>query len=274
MGEEYLRRRLEEMRRADRRRRATPFFHATPYRLRPGTHLRPRWSRWILEGGYYEEPPQVWFCTSLRAARVVARRIVEGGLWTGSNAGYAGHGERLPPDWEVHGAWIYRVRPTGPVGAAERGLASSTFPVRVLGLADTWGEPWRNRCRLPAALDDAEAARCWVRRGEDPERQAEDEFEEHWRCFRELLHLPRAKLIYRYVLSDWLFDRELRRNLLAIFLRVRDKEEAREGYYALLRRQAEAWQVRLRELRLRHHRRRLPDRRYRRREKHPQPPDD
>jgi hypothetical protein len=92
--------------------------------------------------------------SSLRAARVISRCIVEE-LHDGQG-GFCGTMFGTHPKQEVHGAWVYRVKPTGPIERDWQSHWTTSFPVRVLEISDIFGEPDKNNLTLPAIrnLDD------------------------------------------------------------------------------------------------------------------------
>jgi hypothetical protein len=124
--------------------------HVSPYRLKIGAHIKPRYSDFALQN-------KVWMIASLASARQLAKELVE--QLNRKCIGYGGLGwaqavsRTLPEPGQVKGAWIYRVKPTGPV---ERETSSSvtvrgggpnwtsSFPVRITAIFDTYGEPGKN----------------------------------------------------------------------------------------------------------------------------------
>jgi hypothetical protein len=90
----------------------------------------------------------VWMSSSLRAARRIAQAIVED-LRSGEG-GFCGTMFGKPPPQAIYGAWIYRVKPTGPIRRDGRSHWITSFPVRVLEIADVFAEPEKNNLTLPA----------------------------------------------------------------------------------------------------------------------------
>ncbi len=114
-------------------------FHSSPYRLRVGTHLRPRWSPFQFQHG-------VWLTSSLVSARAVCAEILR--FLREGVPGYCGttYGDEIREiGRHVRGVWIYRVKATGPVERRPRvGGWLSAFPVRIMAVAGKYGEPERN----------------------------------------------------------------------------------------------------------------------------------
>jgi hypothetical protein len=95
--------------------------------------------------------------SSLRGALDVGRELIDD-LKHG-HYGYCGTGprDRLEPQ-EIHGVWVYRVKPTGPIERAGKGVWTTSFPVRVLEIVRELGEPARNKLALPLRRSTQDAA--------------------------------------------------------------------------------------------------------------------
>jgi hypothetical protein len=110
------------------------FFHCSPYEIRPGDSLHPNWS--VLQNKF-----GVWMVTSYALALYLAKRLLK------DISHYAGI-----PEWQnrskLHGIWIYRVKPTGPVEKRPWECISA-FSVRVLEVAGKVGSPEKNNWPHP-----------------------------------------------------------------------------------------------------------------------------
>ncbi len=126
-------------------------YHSSPYRLSVGRSIRPRW---CLHFGVWK----VWMTSSLVEARQVGRAIV-----LDLQAGHGGFCGTIFPRFDlqpqqVFGAWVYRVKPTGPIERDRRSHWTTSFPVRVLQIVEVLGQPDRNRLTLPTQRSVADAA--------------------------------------------------------------------------------------------------------------------
>jgi hypothetical protein len=126
------------------------FYHATPFRLTLGTHLRPRWSRFAFAH-------RIWMSGSLVGARATAKEIMN--CYQQGCSGYAGTGfgdkgaAIKQMGQQVFGLWIYRIKPTGPVVRFRHSTEwTSAFPGTIVELAATYGEPQRNTLAPPPPL--------------------------------------------------------------------------------------------------------------------------
>ena len=135
----------------------TRLYHVSPYQLRVGTHLRPRWS-------LFADQFRVWMVSSLRGARLVADGIFEFlryGLPGLCGMGYDRSEEEIKRFGRaVRGVWIYQVKPTGPIENTGKGVWVSGFSARILAMVGHVGEPEKNRLAPnPSPQGDAEIAR-------------------------------------------------------------------------------------------------------------------
>jgi len=274
MGIDNLRKHLEAERRW--RRRGHRFFHASPFQLNPGMHLKPKWCRhqlWV--GPMYTDltGPMVWMTTSLPRAREIARETIRGPVGFIPD-GFAGGTDQLPEGMEdLQGAWIYQVKPLGPVLTLASGNTRTPHPVRILRVAERFGEPRKNPPSLrPPVVRDEEAARMWVVSStrlilsfpgiwESIKRTRVDDPEWHLRRFRRREGLAARRSLDD---ADW---RRVHDWMVVAFWALRDcasEREAEERYRVLEARWQEEELVRFRQVRRRGHQRRAPRRKYRR----------
>lgn len=180
-------------------------FHATPWRLQEGSHLAPRWSQRCFDY-------RVFMTNSLRAARGYARAIleyltqpVEGGLYPGGFAGMASWTRWIRPDLRsIRGAWIYRVRPTGPVGGWSTDHMETAYPLEVLHLADTWGEPWRNELGPAPRYRDRDMARLSFTCEQEQAQRVLDSLKKAYRSLRGLDGREREEAIATFKREEWI----------------------------------------------------------------------
>jgi len=219
-------------------------YHTSPFEMKIGTNTRPRWSSFT---GHW----RVWMTSSLRGATDTARQLVSD-LREGAY-GYCATGPAhdLKPQ-TVHGAWIYRVKPTGRMERCEAGRSWFTsFPVRVVEFARTYGEPWRNALSLTGFVTTERAAEELMMWLSDVQRDVSEDVRRM--CGQDHVSWP----------TWWsVEERELAQLLLAYeHMPLLDKQ--REVRHWLKRKYAEE-AVRLAHRQRKEHRKRLPRPRYKR----------
>lgn len=272
MGIEQLRKHLEADRR--RRRRGHRFFHASPFALKPGANLLPKWCRfqlWLGPLWGILDGPEVWLTTSLRKAQEIGRLMVDG---SEDGEGFAGGVHRtLGEEYPLRGAWIYQVRPLGPLREIQGGHARTTHPARVLRVAATWGDPERNPADLePPRIRDEEAARLWLKSSKctslDLRRLREsiretwaDDPAEHLRRFRKDQMLAERRSLDS---ADWRRNHDRLVVAFQALRGIRSERDAEARFRSLEGRWRQEELERLGQLRRKATCRRLPRRRYQR----------
>ena len=112
-------------------------YHVSPWKLKVGATIKPRWSGFALEY-------KVWMCSSLKGAIDIGKAMLSD--FKEGIIGFAGTGyDRDFKGEDLHGIWIYRVKPTGPVERVKKGEWTTSFPLRILELVEKAGEPEKNR---------------------------------------------------------------------------------------------------------------------------------
>ncbi|NMC69761.1 MAG: hypothetical protein GYA57_06785 [Myxococcales bacterium] len=152
-------------RRVARNVRPTQFFHVSPYRLRVGTHLKPRWSGFAFQH-------RVWMVGSIRASRLVAQGMVSEAASGAATCCGRGFDTGPLPASAFRGFWVYRVLPTGPVECGHHQFTTA-FPVRVVEVAATVGRPEENRLPRPPVRSDEDIGR-WLAHCPDLDRLLEE----------------------------------------------------------------------------------------------------
>lgn len=120
-----------------RKNRPSNFYHASPYKLKCGSNIKPRWSPFNLEY-------RVWMSSNLQSAIESAKEIIDE-IKLGGTIFLARLTDELWEPREIHGVWVYQVKPTGPAENYGRGTWITSFPVRVLKIIHTYGEPSKNK---------------------------------------------------------------------------------------------------------------------------------
>ena len=128
----------------------TVLFHASPWKLKVGTNLKPRWSS-------FTGTHKIWMSSSLVASVGIAEQMIQDHVE--SIPGYCGTGYQVKLKGQMIGAWIYRVKPSGKIEKNGKYSEYTTaFPVRIVGIETVVGEPEKNTVGPLKPMSDVEAA--------------------------------------------------------------------------------------------------------------------
>ena len=128
----------------------TVLFHASPWKLKVGTNLKPRWSS-------FTGTHKIWMSSSLVASVGIAEQLIRD--HAENIPGYCGTGYHVRLEGSLVGAWIYRVKPSGRLDKVGKYSEYTTsFPVRIVEIITVVGDPERNTVEPRRPMSDAEAA--------------------------------------------------------------------------------------------------------------------